>query len=72
MSGAWGIGTLMHELTHYVQHITGQRGKLCSAQREIEAYRNELLLADVYPMTNQNRNFLNKTIKQFEKKECTD
>ena len=70
MSGAYGIGTLMHELTHYVQDITGRWR--CTAGIESEAYRNELLLADVYPMTYQNRAYLNKYIKQFDEKDCTD
>ena len=72
MSGTYGIGTLMHELTHYVQHITGRTRILCTAELEVEAFRNELLLADVYPMAEWITDFLNKQIKQFDEKGCTD
>ena len=72
MSGAYGISTLMHELTHYVQDITGRNRILCRAEIESEAFRNSLLLADVYPMAEWNRDFLNKYIKETEEKGCTD
>ena len=48
MTSVWGITVLMHELTHYVQDITGKNRILCSAQIESEAFRYNLKIADVY------------------------
>ena len=70
LESAYGAGTLLHELTHYVQHMTGNfppKRRVCEI--EIEALEAELLLAEYYPEDPATTDFLNEWIDKF-KREC--